>query len=92
MDVIEEHLTPAGSKIVRVIAADKILADFARILSLLKGANSSNDIFPSGEILPIPSVHIPRFAKIPIGYNILPRIHLNIFCQLSYFSFCQESK
>ena len=49
MDVIEEHLTPAGSKIVRVIAADKILADFglkskifARILSLLKGANSSN--------------------------------------------------
>ena len=42
MDVIEERLTPAGSKIVRVIAADKILADFARILSLLKGANSSN--------------------------------------------------
>ena len=41
MDVIEEHLTPAGSKIVQVIAADKILADFARILSLLKGANSS---------------------------------------------------
>ena len=28
-----------GSKIVQVIAADKILADFARILSLLKGAN-----------------------------------------------------
>ena len=28
MDVIEEHLTPAGSKIVRVIAANKILADF----------------------------------------------------------------
>ena len=27
MDVIEERLTPAGSKIVRVIAADKILAD-----------------------------------------------------------------
>ena len=26
---------------VRVIAADKILADFARILSLLKGAESS---------------------------------------------------
>ena len=42
MDVIEEHLTPAGSKIVRVIAADKILADFARILSLLKGAESSS--------------------------------------------------
>ena len=44
MDVIEERLTPAGSKIVRVIAADKILADkiFARILLLLKGANSSN--------------------------------------------------
>ena len=86
----------------QVVAADNILADFglwlwralriAQILSLLKGANPSNDIFPSGEILPIPSVHIPRFAKIPIGYNILPRIHLNIFCQLSYFSFCQESK
>ena len=28
MDVIKEHLTPAGSKIVRVIAADKIFADF----------------------------------------------------------------
>ena len=28
MDVTEERLTPAGSKIVRVIAADKILADF----------------------------------------------------------------
>ena len=36
-------LTPAGGKGVRVIAADKILADFARILSLLKGANSSNE-------------------------------------------------
>ena len=35
------RLAPAGSKIVRVIAADKILADFARLLLLLKGAESS---------------------------------------------------
>ena len=41
MDVVKERLTPAGSKIVRVIAADKILPDFARILSLPKGANLS---------------------------------------------------
>ena len=41
MEVVTGCLTPAGGKIVRVIAADKILADFARILSLLKGAELS---------------------------------------------------
>ena len=39
-------LTPAGSKVTRMIAADKILADFGLrifswILSMLKGAESS---------------------------------------------------
>ena len=39
-------LTPAGSKVTRMIAADKILADFGLrifswILSMLKGAASS---------------------------------------------------
>ena len=61
----------------RVIAADKILADFARILSLLKGANLSDETFPSGEILP--SVHITHFAKIPI-------VNLT-FCQVSILIF-----
>ena len=43
MDVVTGRLAPAGGKIVGpvVIAADKILADFARILLLLKGAESS---------------------------------------------------
>ena len=44
MEVIT-GLTPARSKIVRVIAADKILADFARILLLLKGAKLSSPRF-----------------------------------------------
>ena len=39
---------PCRGKVVRVIATDKILADFARILSLLKGANSSKDESPQG--------------------------------------------
>ena len=38
MKFVPSPLTPAGSKIVRVIAADKI---FARILALLKGVESS---------------------------------------------------
>ena len=82
-----DPLTPAGSKIVRVIAADKILADFghrfwsalraapepkskifARILSLLKGAESSFLYNQLGvDLVPVEHIlidNIPEIAQV----------------------------
>ena len=46
-------LTPVGSKVLRVIAADKILADFARILSLLDMGGGTPPHYARGPVRPI---------------------------------------